>query len=304
MIRAVGAVAALTLVTVTVSESIFWAQPEQAYGDPLGLLPTFVAYAVVVVAVLGLLERVAPSTWLGVFLGGAVLGWVVEGIVVTTTYEALPLSISFTGLAWHALISVAWAWVLLPRWLTWGRRGLLRMVVIGALWGGWGAWQGRDSGEQASVTAFAGYATVAGLALAIGLIGWLRWRSPRMVAGPVLAIALALIGVLAGIRVVQLPWTALVLGPLLVGAVWAMRRLPRGESLVITDPAPPARAVLSGTALMIAAAIGAYALTRTTTIPDAYGPAAYVVTTTTGFVLYARGLGLAARRRVETAPVG
>jgi hypothetical protein len=302
-LRAVGAVVALTLVTVTISESIFWAQPEQAYGDPLGLLATFVAYGVVVVAVVGLLERVAPSTWLGVFVGGAVLGWIVEGIVVTTTYEALPLSISFTALAWHALISVAWAWVLLPRWLTWRVRGLARMIVCGGLWGAWGAWQAADSGEQASVASFAWYAGVAGAVLAACLVGWLRWRSGRLVGYVALVVALGLIGVVAVIRLVQIPWAALVLGPLLTIAVWTMRRLPREASIVISEPAPTTTAVVAGIGMMVITAIGAYALTRGTAVIDGYGPAVYIVTTGAGFVLLGRAVWLAARRSaVPIAP--
>jgi hypothetical protein len=301
-LRAVGALAALTLLTTTVSESIFWGQPDQAYGDPFGLLATLLAYGVVVVAVVGLLERIAPSTWLGVFLGGALLGWTIEGIVVTTTYEALPFSISFTGLAWHALISVAWAWVLLPRWLAWGRRGLVRMVVLGGLWGVWGAAQGQDSDEQASTTGFAGYAVVASVLLAAGLVGWLRWRSPRLVGGAPLVVALTLIALLALVRVVQVPWAALVLAPLLASAVWALRRLPRGTPLAVLEPAPSVRAVVIGSALMAGSAVVAYALTRATTVPDGFGPAVYLVTSAAGFGLFIRALWLALRRP-STDPV-
>jgi len=44
------------------------------------------------------------------FLAGAFFGWLAEGIIVQTTYEDLPLSISFTGLAWHSLITVVLGW--------------------------------------------------------------------------------------------------------------------------------------------------------------------------------------------------
>ena len=298
-----AALAALTIVTVTVSESIFWGQPDQAYGDPVGLLATVAAYGVVVVAVVGLLQRIAPSTWLGVFLGGALLGWTIEGIVVTTTYEALPFSISFTGLAWHALISVGWAWVLLPRWLNGGVRGLGQLVVLGALWGMWGAWQAADSDERATTGGFTWYACVAGAALIIGLLGWLRWRSERLVARTALIASVTLIGLLAVVRLIQAPWTALVLGPLIAAAVWALRRLPSGSPLVIDEPAPRASAVVTGVAAMVVAAIGAYALTEGTAVLEGYGPAVYLVTTGAGFWLFGRGVWIAVRRRTEPAVV-
>lgn len=294
-VSSVGALVALTLVTVTISESIFWGQPDMAYGDPLGLIGTFIAYGILVIAVIGVLERIAPSTWLGVFLGGALLGWGIEGIVVTTTYESLPLSISFTGLAWHALLSVAWGWVLLPRWLTWRRRGLIQMATVGVLWGLWGTWQGKDSGEFAPAGAFAWYAVVAGIALSAGVIGWLRWRSPHLVSRIVFLVALGLIGLVAAVRVITLPWAPLILGPLIAGALWSLRRLPRGAPLLITEPAPAVQQILAGVAIMVTAAIGTYALARGSTVPDGYGPAVYVVTTATGFILFGRALWQARR---------
>ena len=176
-------------------------------------------------------------------------------------------------------------------------------MVLGALWGMWGGWQAIDSGEQATTAAFAWYAGVAGIVLACGLLGWLRWRSPRLVSRAALIISMSLIGLLALVRVIQAPWTALVLGPLLAAAVWALRRLPRGSLLVITEPAPGGPAVLTGTTAMVAAAIGAYALMQATAVPAAYGPAVYIVTTTAGFALFLRATWLALRRRAESAAV-
>jgi hypothetical protein len=303
-VRAVGAIASLTVLTVAISEPIFWGQPDQAYGEPLGLLLTFAAYGVVVVAVVGVLERLATSTWLGVFLGGALLGWAIEGIVVTTTYEALPFSISFTGLAWHALISVAWGWVLLPRWLTWGSRGLARLVVVGWLWGMWGAWMSIDSEEHASTAAFAAYAAVTGVVLGSGLMGWLRWRSPTMVSRTVLVIALGMISVAAVVRVISLPWSPLVLGPCLAGAVWGLRRLPRGRFLLVLEPGPGPKEIARGIAVLIVAAVVTYAAARGARVPVAYGPAVYIVTTAAGFGLFVRALWLAAHPVVSAGRSG
>jgi hypothetical protein len=170
------------------------------------------------------------------------------------------------------------------------------MILVGGLWGLWGAWQAKDSGEQATVAGFAWYALVAGAVLGAGLVGWLRWRSPNLVGRRVLVGALVLIGLLAAIRVVQAPWTVLVLGPLLLVAVWALRRLPRGLPIVIIEPAPTTEAVVTGTVAMVGGAVVAYALAHGTNIPDSYGPAVYIVTTATGFVLLVRAIWVATTR--------
>ena len=53
-----------------------------------------------------------------------------EGIVVQTAYEDLPLSLSFTGLAWHALISVWVGWYAVRRALFSGLKATLLLSAI------------------------------------------------------------------------------------------------------------------------------------------------------------------------------
>ncbi len=90
------------------SEQLFWARPRP--GDsPGGWLATWMAYSALAFIFLVILNHFRVSSIWVVFLAGAAFGWITEGVVVQTTYESLPLSISFTGLAWHALITVLWA---------------------------------------------------------------------------------------------------------------------------------------------------------------------------------------------------
>ncbi|TVR18375.1 MAG: hypothetical protein EA396_15205 [Anaerolineaceae bacterium] len=83
----------------------------------------------------------ARTVWV-IFLCGALYGWITEGIIVQTMYDALPLSISVTGLQWHALISVVFGWFYLRRWLMtsdrWTLIGAVGTGLFYAMWStGW-----------------------------------------------------------------------------------------------------------------------------------------------------------------------
>lgn len=91
------------------SEHLFWARPRPE-DTPLDWLWTWLAYSLAAYAFLAAVSAFRVRTLAALFLCGALFGWLVEGVIVQTTYESLPLSISFTGLAWHALISVGVGW--------------------------------------------------------------------------------------------------------------------------------------------------------------------------------------------------
>ena len=124
-------------------EVMFWATPERDGMDFGGLLATWLAYSVmahVFLCVSSSLHVRSPET---VFLAGAFYGWFEEGIVVQTMYGSpdgpFPMSISFTGLAWHALISVYVGWFSVRRVLAENsiRRTLTLGSSIGVFYGLW-----------------------------------------------------------------------------------------------------------------------------------------------------------------------
>lgn len=87
------------------SETMFWARWRP--GDTLlGLTMTWLIYSVLAFFVLLIVNRFGVGDPYSVFLVGAVFGWLVEGVVVQTAYEAFPFQLVWTPLAWHALISV------------------------------------------------------------------------------------------------------------------------------------------------------------------------------------------------------
>ena len=131
------------LVVVYYSESMFWSGLERKLdGIEFGI--TALVYSIVFYLVLLIADRFQVQTPAGWFLLGAVYGWLVEGVIVQTTYEALPLTISWTALGWHAPISVLVGWYGM-RW--WMRRGwwptLLACIGLGIFQGIWslGWWQ-------------------------------------------------------------------------------------------------------------------------------------------------------------------
>ena len=91
------------------SEHLFWAHV-RASDTLFDYLETWLLYSFLAFAFLNLIDHFRVQNIWALFLCGAVFGWLVEGVIVQTTYESLPLSISFTGLAWHALISVWVGW--------------------------------------------------------------------------------------------------------------------------------------------------------------------------------------------------
>ncbi len=165
------------------SERVFWSFPRP--NDSLGeLLVTWFAYSLLGWIFLILVRRYRIGTFLPLFLAGAVYGWIAEGVIVDTLYGSpsnpFPLSISFTGLSWHALLSVGVGWYLLPRALTAPRPGqaMWLSAVIGFCWGLWAVWWPNElgAGAETSLSSFARHTLACSLVFmgAWGLLGRVR----------------------------------------------------------------------------------------------------------------------------------
>jgi hypothetical protein len=116
----------------------------------------------------------------GLFLAGALFGWLAEGVLVQTTYEELPLSLSFTGLAWHALLTIWLGWYWLPQSLR--QKSVWQVVrragATGILFGLWLLmWQVEVHPAQpptpSSFVWFALFSSV-GLGVSYWLLHWLE----------------------------------------------------------------------------------------------------------------------------------
>jgi hypothetical protein len=86
------------------SEALFWGFPPEGI-TPLIWLATIVTYALVGACALAAVIWTGLGGWRAAFLGGALLGWLIEGVVVDTAYEAFPFQLVWVPLAWHATVT-------------------------------------------------------------------------------------------------------------------------------------------------------------------------------------------------------
>jgi len=220
------------------SERVFWSfwRP----GDTLPeFLVTWIAYCLLGWIFLDMVKSFRIASFSPLFLAGAVYGWMGEGVVVDTLYgnatNPFPLSISFTGLAWHALLSVGVGWHLVGNALTKERatRTALISLVFGVGWGLWAVWWPAELGKEVdtSVIGFANHAVVCSIPF---LLSWLILGLARpdwFQAGKVARFVLwGLVGVVfLAARVPARPSAALILPMLLLFCAVGLRRNARRE---------------------------------------------------------------------------
>ncbi len=158
------------------SEHLFWSRIRP--GDSItGWFATWIAYSLMAFIFLVLVSYFRVKTLWSLFLAGAIFGWIGEGIVVQTAYEMLPLSISFTGLAWHALIAVWVGWYAFQKsLLSSNPRSILKLSIgVGFCYGLWAInWWLEPDGGVSSVSEFAAFSFITTLLviLAYRLANW------------------------------------------------------------------------------------------------------------------------------------
>lgn len=284
------------------SERMFWSFVRP--GDSLGgLLLTWMVYSLLGWILLILVRRYRIASFPAVFMAGAVFGWLAEGVVVDTLYGSpsspFPLSISFTGLAWHALLSVGVGWYLTAKALVAERptRIIILSLAVGLGWGLWAAWWPNELREPGLTTlprfAFHTLACSILLILAWFVLGRARpdWFRPRRFAAAFLT-GLALILFLLA-RVPSRPMAVLVLPPLLALAFAGLRKHAGHEeqpdsldALLGRVRTRNALALL----LMPCAAIVAYAPFRLLDWHPATNVVVYLVTMPLGFWFFVQAL--------------
>ena len=211
------------------SERVFWSF--WRLGDSLrDFVITWLVYCLLGWLFLDLVRRYRVASFAPLFLCGAVFGWVGEGVVVDTLYgnatNPFPLSISFTGLAWHALLSVGVGWYVLGKALTDEKptRTAVISLAVGVGWGLWAVWWPTElpGSVDTSVWGFARHALVCSVPFLLSwlVIGWARpaWFQGSRLATVVLWVLVAVLFLAA--RVPSRPYAALILPPLLA-VCWA-----------------------------------------------------------------------------------
>lgn len=94
-------------------EFMFWATPDREGLNVAGIIAVWLLYSMMAYPLLCVVSYFKVRDPWAIFLAGALYGWFEEGIVVQTMYgtpdSPFPMSISFTGLAWHALDNFGFA---------------------------------------------------------------------------------------------------------------------------------------------------------------------------------------------------
>lgn len=124
------------------SERVFWSfwRP----GDSiLEQVAAWLFYSLLAEILLQIVTFFRVRRWPALFLAGAAFGWLNEGVFAMTLFGdpsmPFPFTIAWTGLAWHAPLSVCIGWCALRLALEADglRPTLLLSIVLGAFWGFW-----------------------------------------------------------------------------------------------------------------------------------------------------------------------
>jgi hypothetical protein len=212
---------ALGFIATWASENMFWIVPPDGISVPDWLM-TWVAYSIGAACALSMVLWSGAGGWAAVFLGGAVLGYLLEGIVVGTIYDAFPFQLVWTPVAWHALITggLILGGGLAP--LSLGRRVLL-WLTAGVLFTVWSLFWPLERPVLPGPDGLLVYLALpaVGVAVALWLIGRLGRPEPRrwvLWVAPVLALAVGVI------QAVTFPTPLRAVLPVLLLALWWLMR--------------------------------------------------------------------------------
>lgn len=296
------------LVIFVVSEEVFWAffRPTDT---PWGLAQTWLLYCVATYLILWGLSAFKVASKARLFLVAALFGWLVEGLFVQTMYELLPFSISFTGLAWHALITVAAVFALGEYLLVDGtsKQCIGWAAALGAFWGWWAvSWAFEPGVTIPDPAGFARDCTILTLLLGVGFVGFNKVRPREFTPSRV---EVGIVGVILGVffffDVVTSPLVLVVWLPL-VGATLGLlhKTTPPADqspSLYLSHwsaraaETPCTRVLVLVLVPVVATTI--YTALVATGLIFPYNVALYFVTTPLGFVAFGGAAIQAWRRR-------
>ena len=279
------------------SEHVFWARirPDDSLKN---WISAWLAYSLMAFIFLHLVTHFKVANRWALFLAGAAFGWMAEGIVVQTTYESLPLSISFTGLAWHALITIWIGWYALRQRLSDPAPlpTLKLAATIGAGYGLWAInWWLEPDGGIATLSEFSAFVLTTSILVIIAF--WLaNWSASesfapnRWVTGTIYGLFILYFIFIA---VPAAPVAILIL-PVLFGLIYfglrKNKQVEQNDSLLITltNRSSPLN-YLSLLALPLTA-IAVYAAALTLNLQWQTNWILYLITTPLGFILFAMSL--------------
>jgi hypothetical protein len=238
-LRYIGLSLALGMVAFWGSENFFWSAPA-ATLTVIEMGMTWAVYTLACACALSAVILTGAAGWSGLFLAGAILGWLVEGVIVGTMYEVFPFQLVWTPLAWHALItavSVLGLSLASARWSVGAQIGAMAALgLFGAFWSLFWPLERDDTPAALSVLVYlAGTGVLVALALA-----WIDRSGPLPRPKRWVVMSAPGLGALAWVAgTVMAPSPLRLACPVLIGgSVWIMRRLGSGKEAAW--PGPPA----------------------------------------------------------------
>jgi len=220
-----AAAGALGAIALWGSEMFFWSAPQEPV-NVISVGMTWFVYALCSAAALSLVLVTGIQGWRAMFLGGAVMGWLIEGVVVATAYDAFPFQVVWTPLAWHGLVT---GLVVLGlgrpegRWPAWRRA--LTWGVVGVAGGLWASWWPLERGGMPGLATTVPYLVGLGLLVPLGHVALDRLVRVPVPSRRVLLVAPVLLLVGWLVRVVLAPSPLYLVLPMVLGlTAWVMRR--------------------------------------------------------------------------------
>lgn len=295
-------------IIVYYGEFVFWATPDREGLDAGGIIAVWLAYSVFAYPFLSVASVFKVRDPWAVFLAGAFYGWFEEGIIVQTMYGTddgpFPASISFTGLAWHALIGVWIGWYLVRRVLAQNKnlKTLALTCAIGLFYGCWAIFWWNEPPPPMKVLLDAGQKDVLFIHFALFAFGttvplvlahWLYDRVRLTEFNPS-KFELWILGVLAllyyaFITVPAAPKALWVLPPLMGATFWALSKNRRAETrtdaiVAFPEKVKPLNYLLLFAIPLVAVAIYFFALANDARLPT--NRIIYYITTPLGAILW------------------
>lgn len=279
------------------SEHLFWAQirTDDSFRN---WVSAWMAYSLMAYVFLCLVSYFRVKGLWALFLAGAVFGWLGEGVIVQTTYDMLPLSISFTGLAWHALFTVWVGWYAVQRALLsssiWSSIKL--SSLIGLIYGFWAInWWVEPDGQVSSVPEFATFTftTTTLVIFAYWLANWSSLTPMKWNRWTIILVTTLFVLYFFAITVPASPIAIIILPVLLGVAYWGLRQNrifeSEGSLLDIFNGHTPLQNYLGLFGIPITSTL-IYALAMSINLKAHTNWILYLITTPLGFILFATGL--------------
>ena len=277
------------------SEHMFWAQYRASEGL-LDYVYTWLLYSFMAFIFLSVITHFRIRSLWGLFLAGAVFGWLTEGVIVQTTYESLPLSISFTALAWHAPLSVFIGWYAVRKAIQSGVASTFKLAVaIGIFYGLWAiSWWGEPEQIAATPLEFATFSLLTTLPLLMAYWTYDRTISSFKAGKSVKLVVAALL--LLYFVLVTLPAApiAIIIMPILLLLVYVVLRrnqkIENRPSLLETENQPPPLQNYLAVLMIPITAIAIYVVAYAQGLLWHTNWLVYLVTTPLGFFLLGMSL--------------